>query len=61
MEDVERFLEPQVPFVERSDFFVQKMTGNWYYERMNKKTRVLGLFHDKKDYTNEFQIFKQAA
>ena len=28
---------------------------------MSKKTRVIGFFHDKKEYSNEFKLFKKAA
>lgn len=32
-----------------------------YYQRMNKRTRVLGLFADKKEYINEYKLLKEAA
>ena len=32
-----------------------------YYHRMGKHVRVIGLFSDKKEYSNEYKLFNQAA
>jgi len=32
-----------------------------YYSRMGKRVRVIGLFHDKKEYKNEIKLLEKAA
>jgi len=57
-DDLSAFLDPSTLLPERSDFFPNKMTDNWYFSRMQKKTRIVGLFHDKREFADEFKSFK---
>lgn len=60
-DDVDKFLNVDEEFVETTDFFKNKWEENSYLQKIGKKTRVIGFFHDKKDYGSEFSVFKSAA
>jgi len=61
-EDIERFLNTEEEFYEYNDFFKNKYEEiGEYYKRMGKRTRVIGFFRDKKEYSNELKLLKQAA
>jgi hypothetical protein len=61
-EDIDRFLDSDQEFEEKNDFFKNKYEEiGSYYSRMGKRVRVIGLFHDKKEYSNEFKLFSEAA
>lgn len=56
------FLDSTKEFDEHSKFYPNKYEpiGD-YYDRMEKHVRVIGFFHDKKEYSNEYKLFKEAA
>lgn len=57
-ESVDLFLDSDVEFEEGTKFYKNKYEpiGD-YYGRMGTRVRVIGLFHDKKEYKNEFKLF----
>lgn len=62
LEEIERFIDPEIEFEEGPLFYKNKYepVGD-YYSRMGKRVRVLGLFHDRKEYSNELRLLKQAS
>eukprot|EP00347_Sterkiella_histriomuscorum_P004030 403362013 len=61
-DQIDLFLDSIKEFQEFSKFYPNKYEpiGD-YYGRMSKHVRVIGFFHDKKEYANEMKLFKQAA
>lgn len=60
--DIENFLDVAHEYIEQTEFFKHKFEGiDEYYSRMGKRTRVIAFFTDKKEYNNEFKLYKRAA
>ncbi|CDW87719.1 UNKNOWN [Stylonychia lemnae] len=61
-EQIDLFLDSAKEYVEHSKFYQNKYEpmGDFYY-RMGKRVRVLALFNDKKEYSNEYKLFQKAA
>jgi hypothetical protein len=58
-----KFLDSEKEYVEENNsIFKTKFEpiGD-YYSRMGKRVRVIGLFHDKKEYKNEIKLLEKAA
>lgn len=60
--EIQRFFTPSEEWIEETDFYKNKYENlDEIYKRMSKHTRIIGFFHDKKEYLNEFKLFKKAA
>ena len=61
-QQIEKFMNPDEEYEEHTDIYKIKYEpiGD-YYRRMGKRVRVIGFFNDKKEYKNEFKLFKEAA
>jgi hypothetical protein len=61
-QDIERFLDSENEFEEDNKFYRTKYDSiQAHYSLMGKKVRIIGFFHDKKEYQDEFKLFKAAA
>lgn len=60
--DIDRFLDVEKEFEEKSEFYKNKYEpiGD-YYKKMGKRVRVIGFFHDKQEYKNELRMLTEAA
>jgi hypothetical protein len=58
---LETFLDVDNELFEENDFYQIKYEPQNYYKQFGKRTRVVGFFRDKKEYTSEFKLFKQSA
>ena len=60
--EINLFLDSDKEYEEENDFFKIKyeQIGD-YYKNMGKRVRVIAFFSDKKEYANEFKLFKNAA
>ena len=60
--DINRFLATERDFEEKNEFYQTRYEPiGFYYQQMYKKTRVIALFHDKGEYSNELRLFQEAA
>ena len=62
VEEIDRFIDSESDFEEGSRFYRSRYEpmGD-YYNRMSKHVRVIGFFPDKKEFSNEFKLFQNAA
>ena len=56
------FLDSDNEYPEENDIYRIKYEpiGD-YYHRMGKRVRVIAFFNDKKEYSNDLKLFKNAA
>jgi hypothetical protein len=55
--DIDRFLDSDTEFKENNEFYKVKYEPiGPYWKEMSKHTRVIGFFHDKKEYKNELRL-----
>ena len=60
--DVNNFLDSAHEWEEQTEFYKNKYEGlGDYYSKMGKRVRVIGFFHDKKEYKNEYRLLQEAA
>ena len=60
--DIDRFIDSAHEWEEQTEFYKDRFEGiGDYYSKMGKRVRVIGFFHDKKEYKNEYRLLQEAA
>ena len=58
LDEVSRFLEIDKEWKESTNFYKNKYESiQEVYDKLGKHVRVIGFFHDKKEYSTEYKLF----